>query len=120
MQILAQELQQRMQEQAAKVPEADIDKYYKDHPEMFEQARGERAASTATGGETPIMAKPVVVLTGVSGNLGMRLLPLLGRYTVIGVDVNPPKTDCPLQFESLDLGEESSTRTLYELLRDTH
>jgi nucleoside-diphosphate-sugar epimerase len=50
----------------------------------------------------------------------MRLLPLLGRYSVIGVDVNPPKTDCPLQFESLDLGEESSTRTLYELLRDTH
>jgi nucleoside-diphosphate-sugar epimerase len=66
------------------------------------------------------MAKPVVVLTGVSGNLGMRLLPLLGRYSVIGVDVNPPKTDCPLQFESLDLAEESSTRTLYELLRDTH
>ncbi|MFL6303182.1 MAG: NAD-dependent epimerase/dehydratase family protein [Candidatus Sulfotelmatobacter sp.] len=66
------------------------------------------------------MAKPVVVVTGVSGNLGMRLLPLLGRYSVIGVDVNPPKTDCPLQFESLDLGEESSTRTLYELLRDTH
>ena len=50
----------------------------------------------------------------------MRLLPLLGRYTVIGVDVNPPKTDCELQFESLDLGEESSTRTLFELLRDTH
>src|SRR3954462_11458296 len=50
----------------------------------------------------------------------MRLLPLLGRYSVIGVDVNPPKTDCPLQFGSLDLGEESSTRTLYELLRDTH
>jgi nucleoside-diphosphate-sugar epimerase len=66
------------------------------------------------------MAKPVVVLTGISGNLGMRLLPLLGRYTVIGVDVNPPKTACELQFESLDLGEESSTRTLYELLRDTH
>ncbi len=66
------------------------------------------------------MAKPVVVLTGVSGNLGMRLLPLLGRYTVVGVDVNPPKTDCELQFESLDLGEESSARTLYELLRDTH
>ena len=66
------------------------------------------------------MAKPVVVLTGVSGNLGMRLLPLLGRYTVVGVDVSPPKTDCELQFESLDLGEESSARTLYELLRDTH
>ena len=65
------------------------------------------------------MAKPVVVLTGVSGNLGSRLLPLLGRYSVIGVDVSPPKTDCALQFESLDLGQESSTRTFYELLRDT-
>lgn len=66
------------------------------------------------------MAKPVVVLTGVSGNLGMRLLPLLGRYSVIGVDVSPPRTDCELQFESLDLGQESSTRTFFELLRDTH
>lgn len=66
------------------------------------------------------MAKPVVVLTGVSGNLGMRLLPLLGRYSVIGVDISPPKTDRELQFESLDLGQESSTRTFYELLRDTH
>jgi len=42
MQILAQELQQKMQEQAAKVPEADIEKYYKDHPEMYEQATVER------------------------------------------------------------------------------
>ena len=66
------------------------------------------------------MAKPVVVLTGVSGNLGMRLLPLLGRYSVIGVDISPPKTNGELQFESLDLGKESSTRTFYELLRDKH
>lgn len=66
------------------------------------------------------MAKPVVVLTGVSGNLGSRLLPLLGRYSVIGVDVSPPKTDSELRFESLDLGQESSTRSLFELLRDTH
>jgi nucleoside-diphosphate-sugar epimerase len=64
------------------------------------------------------MAKPVVVVTGISGNLGSRLLPLLGSYSVIGVDVSPPKTDSELQFEQLDLGEESSTRTLYELLRD--
>jgi len=66
------------------------------------------------------MAKPVVVLTGVSGNLGSRLLQLLSRYSVIGVDVAPPKTDSELQFESLDLGQESSTRSLFELLRDTH
>ena len=66
------------------------------------------------------MAKPVVVVTGVSGNLGSRLLPLLGSYTVIGVDVNPPQTDSELQFESMDLGQESSTRAFYELVRDTH
>jgi nucleoside-diphosphate-sugar epimerase len=66
------------------------------------------------------MAKPVVVVTGVSGNLGSRLLPLLGSFSVIGVDVAPPRTDSELQFESMDLGQESSTRTFYELLRDTH
>jgi len=65
------------------------------------------------------MAKPVVVVTGISGNLGCRLLPLLGNYSVIGVDVSPPQTDRELQFERMDLGEESSTRALYELLRDT-
>ena len=65
------------------------------------------------------MAKPVVVVTGVSGNLGSRLLPLLGSFSVVGVDVSPPRTDSELQFESLDLGQESSTRVLYELLRDT-
>jgi nucleoside-diphosphate-sugar epimerase len=66
------------------------------------------------------MAKPVVVVTGVSGNLGSRLLPLLGSYSVIGVDVSPPPPGSELQFEGMDLGEESSTRVLYELLRDTH
>jgi nucleoside-diphosphate-sugar epimerase len=66
------------------------------------------------------MAKPVVVVTGVSGNLGARLLPLLKSYSVIGVDLKAPQTDAELQFESLDLGQESSTRTLFELLRDTH
>lgn len=66
------------------------------------------------------MAKPVVVVTGISGNLGSRLLPLLGSFSVIGVDVTPPRTNAELQFESLDLGQESSTRTFYELLRDSH
>ena len=64
------------------------------------------------------MAKPVVVVTGVTGNLGTRLLPLLGHFSVVGVDVSPPRTDYPMRFERLDLGEESSTRAMYELLRD--
>ena len=66
------------------------------------------------------MAKPVVVVTGISGNLGSRLLPLLGSFSVIGVDLKPPQIDSEMQFESLDIGQESSTRTFYELLRDTH
>jgi nucleoside-diphosphate-sugar epimerase len=66
------------------------------------------------------MAKPVVVVTGVSGNLGSRLLPMLGSYSIIGVDITPPQTNCELQFERMDLGEESSTRAMYELLRDAH
>jgi PPIC-type PPIASE domain len=37
MQILAQQLQQKLQDQAADVPQADIEKYYKEHPETFEQ-----------------------------------------------------------------------------------
>jgi len=65
------------------------------------------------------MAKPVVVVTGISGNLGLRLLPLLGSFSVIGVDINPPQTERPVQFERMDLGEEASCRSLYELLRDT-
>jgi nucleoside-diphosphate-sugar epimerase len=65
------------------------------------------------------MPKPVVVVTGISGNLGLRLLPLLGSFSVIGVDINPPQTERPVQFERMDLGEEASCRNLYELLRDT-
>ena len=65
------------------------------------------------------MPKPVVVITGISGNLGLRLLPLLGSFSVIGVDLSPPQTDLSLQFERMDLGEEASCRSLFELLRDT-
>jgi hypothetical protein len=57
------------------------------------------ATGAATGRKTELMAKPVIVVTGVSGNLGSRLLPLLGSYSVIGVDVSPPQTESELQFE---------------------
>jgi nucleoside-diphosphate-sugar epimerase len=62
--------------------------------------------------------KPTVVVTGIAGNLGQRLLPLLEDFAVIGVDMRPPKTDRPIQFEQMDLGEEASCRQLYELMRD--
>src|SRR5215469_8840086 len=62
--------------------------------------------------------KPTVVVTGVSGNLGLRLLPLLSDFSVIGIDINPPKTALPIRFVRLDLGIEESTRTLYNLLTE--
>jgi UDP-glucose 4-epimerase len=63
--------------------------------------------------------KPTVVVTGISGNLGTRLLPQLARFNVIGLDVTPPATDLPLQFERMDLETEDSCRQLFHLLRDT-
>jgi nucleoside-diphosphate-sugar epimerase len=62
--------------------------------------------------------KPCVVVTGIAGNLGLRLLPLLGDYRVIGVDLNPPQTSHPLQFIRMDLGLEESCRELFLLLRE--
>src|ERR1700730_12270627 len=64
-------------------------------------------------------SKPIVVVTGIAGNLAARLFLRLAVFSVIGVDVSPPRTDLPLRCERMDLGEESSCRTLYELLRDT-
>ncbi len=63
--------------------------------------------------------KPAVLVTGVSGDLGLRLLPLLSAYRVIGVDVAPPQTSHPLEFIQMDLGREESCRELYLLLRES-
>jgi nucleoside-diphosphate-sugar epimerase len=62
---------------------------------------------------------PTVLVTGISGNLGLRLLPLLTGYRVIGVDLNPPRTDYPVEFVSMDLGKEESCRELFLLLRES-
>ncbi|HUK25347.1 MAG TPA: NAD-dependent epimerase/dehydratase family protein [Terriglobales bacterium] len=63
-------------------------------------------------------ASPTVVVTGVAGNLGLRLLPQLAGFDVLGVDFKPPKTSLPLRFERMDLGTEESCRELLVLLRD--
>jgi nucleoside-diphosphate-sugar epimerase len=63
-------------------------------------------------------AKPTILVTGVSGNLGRRLLEQLSGYAVVGIDLMPPTA--PLErFISLDLGREESTRQLHLLLRET-
>jgi nucleoside-diphosphate-sugar epimerase len=63
--------------------------------------------------------RPTVVVTGISGNLGLRLLPQLAGFQVIGIDLNPPKTERPVQFVAMDLGKEESCRELFLLLRET-
>jgi len=62
-------------------------------------------------------AKPTVLVTGIAGNLGSRLLPLLADYQVIGVDLNPPAASQSLSFEPLDLALEESCRELFLLLK---
>jgi nucleoside-diphosphate-sugar epimerase len=63
-------------------------------------------------------AKPTILVTGVSGNLGQRLVPMLSDYQVVGLDITPP-THCEVdRFVPLDLGTEESTRELLLLLRE--
>lgn len=63
--------------------------------------------------------KPTVVVTGVSGNLGLRLLPHLTDFSVIGIDMVLPKTEAPIRFVRMDLGLEDSCRSLYNLFKET-
>jgi nucleoside-diphosphate-sugar epimerase len=61
-----------------------------------------------------------VLVTGVAGNLGTRLLPMLSEFRVVGVDMRPPEGSLPLaRFEQMDLGREASCWPLIELLRET-
>jgi nucleoside-diphosphate-sugar epimerase len=62
--------------------------------------------------------RPSVIVTGIAGNLGLRLLPELAGYQVIGVDLNPPQTSDPLRFVRMDLGLEESCRELFLLVRE--
>ena len=64
-------------------------------------------------------SKRTVVVTGVSGNLGTRLLPFLSDFNVVGVDMRPPQHPFLARFEQADLGRESSCRQLMDLLRAT-
>jgi nucleoside-diphosphate-sugar epimerase len=65
-----------------------------------------------------------VLITGVTGNLGTRLVPqLASEFRVIGVDVSaqtrPPETSGLAQFVQMDVGEEESCHELVDLLRET-
>lgn len=63
--------------------------------------------------------RPTVVVTGVSGHLGLHLLSKLGGFSVIGIDIAPPRTERSLRFVRMDLGREESCRELYHVLKET-
>jgi nucleoside-diphosphate-sugar epimerase len=65
-------------------------------------------------------SKPCIIVTGISGNLGGRLLRLLDDFQVIGVDFASPKTDLPIRFEKIDLGRESACRQLVQIIRESN
>jgi len=64
--------------------------------------------------------QPTVIVTGISGNLGQRLAPLLSGTRIIGIDVVPPAGINIDRFVPLDLGKEASTRELFLLFREVH
>ena len=68
-----------------------------------------------------LMTQPTatVLVTGISGNLGTRLLPMLSEFRVVGVDLRPPESTSPIEFHAMNLGHESSCRELTQLLRHT-
>ncbi len=62
--------------------------------------------------------KPTALITGISGNLGLRLLRQLPDYNVIGIDIREPEdTSALAQFEKIDLAEERSCDQILELMR---
>jgi len=62
--------------------------------------------------------KPTTLITGISGNLGIRLLKQIPDFNVIGVDIVEPENAGSLgRFEKVDLGEERSCDQLLELTR---
>jgi UDP-glucose 4-epimerase len=68
-------------------------------------------------------AKPTVLITGVSGNVGFHLLRELADFQIIGTDIRKPAVRPGLpsgelfRFEEIDLAEERSCKQLLELMR---
>src|SRR5215467_3097961 len=63
-------------------------------------------------------ALPSIVVTGISGNLGQRLLPMLSGFRVVGVDFRQPRTKPANQFVQMDLGQEAFCLDFIRLLRE--
>jgi nucleoside-diphosphate-sugar epimerase len=62
--------------------------------------------------------KPTILITGVSGNVGSRLLKHLDDFQMIGADIREPTSrGAVFRFEKIDLATERSCDQLLELFR---
>lgn len=60
-----------------------------------------------------------ILVTGIAGNLGRRLAPLLRDYLLVGVDVVCPTLEHPCtQFCQLDISQVEAPAVLADLIRD--
>jgi len=66
------------------------------------------------------MSASSIAITGVSGNLGQRLLPMLHGRRILGLDMRAPAGEVPssFTFEQIDLGKEMSCDAMIRLFRE--
>jgi nucleoside-diphosphate-sugar epimerase len=57
-----------------------------------------------------------ILVTGISGNLGRRVAPLLAGYEVVSVDLKPPAGAAPGRFFPLDLSAPAGQQALARLV----
>lgn len=63
---------------------------------------------------------PAILVTGLSGNLGQHVAPLLKEHPLVGVDLYRPRVDHPqVEFCQLDLSRPDARETLEGLLRES-
>jgi nucleoside-diphosphate-sugar epimerase len=61
--------------------------------------------------------KPTILITGISGNLGLRLPEFLSDFEIVGIDFREPRDHSPLTaFEKIDLAEERSCGQLLGIM----
>ncbi len=63
--------------------------------------------------------RPIILVTGLSGNLGRRLLPLLSDFHIVGVDLSPVPGRPDIAVHPLNMGHESSCVQMVRLLRES-
>ncbi len=65
-------------------------------------------------------ARPAILVTGLSGNLGQHLAPYLTEHPLVGVDLFRPRIDHPrVEFYQIDLSQADAPDALENLIRET-